>query len=86
MKQEQERFELLKGEWDSIITKEHLIEKQNQLYEHYISLKDKLKELEPTVELHDIAEKEKTKLEQFIDNERRNLESETNKLTEEKIG
>jgi len=47
-------------------------------------LKDKLKELEPTAKLHDIAEKEKTNLEQFIDNERRNLESETNKLTEEK--
>jgi len=84
LKQEQERFELLKGELDSIITKEHLVEKLKPAYERYISLKDKLKELEPTVKLHDIAEKEKTKLEQFIDNERRNLESETNKLTEEK--
>ncbi|MRN62088.1 MAG: AAA family ATPase, partial [Nitrosopumilales archaeon] len=84
LKQEQERFELLKGELDSIITKEHLVEKLKPAYEHYSSLKDKLKELEPTVKLHDIAEKEKTKLEQFIDNERRNLESETNKLTEEK--
>ena len=85
LKQEQERFELLKGELDSIITKEHLVEKLKPAYEHYISLKDKLKELEPTVKLHDIAEKEKTKLEQFIDNERRNLESETNKLTEDKM-
>jgi exonuclease SbcC len=84
LKQEQERFELLKGELDSIITKEHLVEKLKPAYERYISLKDKLKELEPTVKLHDIAEKEKTKLEQLIDNERRNLESETNKLTEEK--
>jgi exonuclease SbcC len=85
LKQEQERFELLKGELDSIITKEHLVEKLKPAYEQYISLKDKLKELEPTVKLHDIAEKEKTKLEQFIDNERRNLESETNKLTEDKM-
>jgi exonuclease SbcC len=84
LKQEQERLELLKGELDSIITKEHLVEKLRPAYEHYIFLKNKLKELEPTVKLHDIAEKEKTNLEQFIDNERRSLESETNKLTQEK--
>ena len=84
MKQEQERFELTKRRTGFHITKEHLVEKLKPAYEHYIFLKNKLKELEPTVKLHDIAEKEKTNLEQFIDNERRSLESETNKLTEEK--
>lgn len=53
------------------------------MYEDYLSKKDRLRQLEPSVKLLDIFEKEKTRLEQYIENERKNLESEINRLTED---
>ena len=69
---------------DSITTKENIVSQLKPAYEDYLSKKDRLKQLEPSVKLFEIYEKEKTKLEQFIDNKRKNLESEINRLTEEK--
>lgn len=87
LKQEQDRVDLLEGELDSIKSKEDIVTQLKPAYEDYLSKKDRLKQLEPSVKLFDISEKEKTKLEQSIDNERKNLESEINRLTEEtKIG
>jgi exonuclease SbcC len=87
LKQEQDRVDLLEGELDSINSKEDIVTQLKPAYEDYLSKKDRLKQLEPSVKLFDISEKEKTKLEQSIDNERKNLESEINRLTEEtKIG
>jgi DNA repair protein SbcC/Rad50 len=84
VKQEQERSDQLKGDLDSITTKENLVTRLKPTYEDYLSLKDRLKQLESAVKLYDAFEKEKAKLEQSIDNERKNLESEINRLTEEK--
>ncbi|MGC1931561.1 MAG: SMC family ATPase, partial [Candidatus Nitrosopolaris sp.] len=84
LKQEQERVDLLEAELDSINTKENIVTHLKPAYKDYLSKKDRLKQLEPSVKLFDIFEKEKTKLEQSIDNERKNLESEINRLTEEK--
>jgi DNA repair protein SbcC/Rad50 len=84
LNQELERVDLLEGELDSITTKENIVSQLKPAYEDYLSKKDRLKQLEPSVKLFEIYEKEKTKLEQFIDNERKNLESEINRLTEEK--
>ena len=84
LNQELERVYLLEGELDSITTKENIVSQLKPAYEDYLSKKDRLKQLEPSVKLFEIYEKEKTKLEQFIDNKRKNLESEINRLTEEK--
>ena len=84
LNQELERVDLLEGELDSINTKENIVSQLKPAYEDYLSKKDRLKKLEPSVKLFEIYEKEKTKLEQSIDNERKNLESEINRLTEEK--
>jgi len=74
LKQEQERLDLLEGDLDSINTKENLVTQLKPAYEDYLSLKGRLKQLESSVKLYDIFEKEKTKLEQSVDNERKNLE------------
>jgi exonuclease SbcC len=84
LNQELERVYLLEGELDRITTKQNIVSQLKPAYEDYLSKKDRLKQLEPSVKLFEIYEKEKTKLEQFIDNERKNLESEINRLTEEK--
>src|SRR5437660_9546937 len=80
LKQEQERLDLLEGDLDSINTKENLVTQLKPGYEDYLSLKGRLKQLESSMKLYDIFEKEKTKLEQSVDNERKNLESEINRL------
>jgi exonuclease SbcC len=81
---EQKRIDLLKGDLDSINTNENIVNQLKPLYEDYISKKDRLKQLEPSIKSFDIFEKEKTRLEQYIENERKNLESEINRLMEER--
>lgn len=83
LKKEQERVDLLEGDLDSINTKENMVAQLKPVYEDYLSKKDRLRQLEPSVKLLDIFEKEKTRLEQYIENERKNLESEINRLTED---
>lgn len=83
LKKEQERVDLLEGDLDSINTKENMVAQLKPVYEDYLSKKDRLRQLEPSVKLLDIFEKEKTRLEQYIENESKNLESEINRLTEE---
>jgi DNA repair protein SbcC/Rad50 len=84
LEKEQERLDLLKADLDSINTNENIISQLKPVYEDYISKKDRLKQLEPSIKLFDIFEKEKTRSEQHIENERKNLESEINRLTEER--
>ncbi|MGB6591270.1 MAG: SMC family ATPase [Candidatus Nitrosopolaris sp.] len=83
LKKEQERVDLLEGDLDSINTKENMVAQLKPVYEDYLSKKDRLRQLEPSVKLLDIFEKEKTRLEQYIENERKNLESEIYRLTED---
>jgi exonuclease SbcC len=83
LKQEQERVCLLERELYSINTKENIVTQLEHAYQDYLSKKDTLKQLKPSVKLYDIYEKEKTKLEQSIGNERKILESEIERLKEE---
>lgn len=84
LEKEQERLDLLKADLDSINTNENIVGQLKPVYEDYISKKDRLKQLDPSIKLFDILEKEKTRSEQHIENERKNLESEINRLTEER--
>lgn len=83
LKEEQERHDVLKRDLDLLDSKENILNQIKPAYEDYLLKKNRLKELEQSVKLFDICEKEKTKLEQFIDNERKNIESEIIRLTEE---
>ena len=74
----------LKDDLSSITTREILIKQLTPSYEDYLSKKERLKQLESSVKLHDNLEKERTKLEQVIDNARGNLESEIDRLIDEK--
>ncbi len=84
LEKEQERLDLLKRDLASINTNENTVSQLEQIYDDYVSKKDRLKQLEPSIRLFDIFEKEKTRLEQRLENERKNLESDINRLTEER--
>lgn len=84
LEKEQERLDLLKGDLDSINTKENMVAQLKPVYEDYISKKDRLKQLEPSIKLLDIFDKEKTRLQQCIENEKKNLESEIDRSMEER--
>jgi DNA repair protein SbcC/Rad50 len=84
LEKEQERVDLLKVDLDSINTKENIVSQLKPVYEDYISKKVRLKQLEPSIKLFDIFEREKTRLKQHIENERKNLESEIDRLMQER--
>jgi DNA repair protein SbcC/Rad50 len=84
LNQAQDRLIHLKDDLSSITTREILIKQLTPSYEDYLSKKERLKQLESSVKLHDNLEKERTKLEQAIDNARGILESEIDRLTDEK--
>jgi exonuclease SbcC len=84
LNQAQDRSIHLKDDLSSITTREILIKQLTPSYEDYLSKKERLKQLESSVKLHDNLEKERTKLDQAIDNARGNLESEIDRLTDEK--
>ena len=84
LNQAQDQSIHLKDDLSSITTREILIKQLTPSYEDYLSKKERLKQLESSVKLHDNLEKERTKLEQAIDNARGNLESEIDRLIDEK--
>ena len=55
---------MLKDDLSSITTREILIKQLTPSYEDYLSKKERLKQLESSVKLHDNLEKERTKLDQ----------------------
>ena len=84
LEKEQERVDLLKRDLGSINTNENILSQLKPVYEDYISKKDRLRQLEPSIKLLDVFDKEKTNLEQHIENERKNLESEIDRSMEER--
>ncbi len=84
LNQAQDRLIHLKDDLSSITTREILIKQLTPSYEDYLSKKERLKQLESSVKLHDTLEKERTKLEQAIDYARGNLKSEIDRLTDER--
>jgi DNA repair protein SbcC/Rad50 len=84
LEKEKERLDFLKRDLASINTNENTVSYLEQIYNDYISKKDSLKQLEPSIRLFDSFEKEKTRLEQHLENERKNLELDINRLRDER--
>ncbi|MGA9843675.1 MAG: SMC family ATPase [Nitrososphaeraceae archaeon] len=84
LKKEHERLRIFKLELESLNCKDLVISDLKLAYDNYLSKKDILRQLDPAMRRYERLEKERSSVEQNLENTRRNLELEIERLTAER--